>query len=394
MKKKALLLLAGFLLASCAGEEKNLASVNEGEEGMVIEESLEGIDLAEMGEIFGYPLQTGTSSPQLFPLASSGADPRILMRIYHHRIRKMHDVLKVIESPIYIAHHLYFLYREGQLSCASFSPPEGCGLQQGGECTVQVSINPEGCSTVVFLNSWPITITITGSFSLSFKYAGGGIEVNVRTEDLKVEGESGRFITFSGEVTKTFLPEENGHSSELLVNLNIYDSSGSSGTARITKTVEVVYGISFSSRTTGHITFTPSGGETVEFDVDLKREVINENVNVKRIKMEDRILRDGVERKRMVDLKIERILNEGEVLKEITLSGTIELTGPDGLIEVELDSVIFDINCTKSPRGGSITISGKGRTITVIFRDDCSCKATLKEGDSEKEIDLCEVKNI
>ena len=144
----------------------------------------------------------------------------------------------------------------------------------------------------------------------------------------------------------------------------------------------------------GNVNITSPNGEEHELEFDIDK-TIEFGIGMKSITLSDTTTMDGNVFTREWNLNVSKELNEGEVLKEITLEGSGRYEGPVRTLEVDINNIVLDVNCDRNPRGGSIEVKGPEHTAVITFENTCSCFAWLSiDGDEPQKVDMCNRKKI
>jgi hypothetical protein len=389
MKKVFLAMaVAGFLTMGCGTSEKG-GTIDEDisfESADMAIEDISPEDLSE--EVFGVT----ASPPALSPMADSSGKG-ILIHLNPNKVLKgcRVPILKVIEGPI----HIGKFFTLNPQPCAEVVEEGACPALKTGDVytrTFTLSDCPLGVSLPGGITD---VITFTGSLTQSVEIKGINQFVDsVTAVNLKISSQNtGAYISYDGFVSADVTVTMDGHKLVLSArNLRVQDSSGAEGIVNGTRTVEVIKDKSIKISNAGTITYISPNKEETIIELQMSKDISIDG-DVKTITLSDSIITNGVERTREGTITITREINEGDVLKEIVIDGEETLTGPKGTFYVTIDDLTLDINCWRNPRGGTITVSNGEKEIKIVFKDSCSCEATLILPDgTEKQIDSCSLR--
>ncbi len=379
---------AGFLAMGCGGKEKG-GVIDEDiafESGEMAIEDLSPEDLLE--ESFELP----NSAPPLSPMSASFDDKGLLRKLNPNKVLKGCRVplLKVIEAPIHLGTYLTI----NSPSCAQVEYEGTCPVFKTGDvCTRTFSMN---CS---FEISLPGGITDVLNFTGMLTQSVEMKEINefadtVTAVNLKISLENaGAYILYNGSISVDLTKKIDGHKVVLSTqNLQVEDHLGEKGDVSGTRTVEVIYGKSIKITNSGTINYISPEEKETSLEIQMSKEISIDG-DVKTINISDSIITDGIERTREGKITVVRETNDGDVLKEVVIDGEETITGPRGTFYVSIDDVVLDVECQRNPRGGTITISNGEKEIKIVFKDSCSCEATLILPDgTQKSIDSCSIR--
>lgn len=390
--KKALVTigLVTFLGMGC-GTKETTTTLDEDLSFETAEMALEDISPEELLE---ESLDLLTSPPDLSPMSTDPSSIKILVRLNPNKLLIKGcrvPLLKVIEAQIHIGRYLIThtpscaeILREG--SCPASKIGDVCTTTFSSiNCTVEISF-PGGTTDL---------LTFTGTLTQSVEIKGINEFVdfvdNVTAVNLKVSSQNtGAYVVYNGSVSADLTRTVDGHKLVLSAeNLFVEDSSGATGDINGTRIVDVVYGKSIKITNSGTVIYTSPEGKESVIELQTNKEISIDGT-LKTITLSYSIITDGVERTREGTITIRKTVNEGDIVKEIEIDGEETITGPEGTFYVTIDGLVLDVNCLRNPRGGTITISNGDKEIKIIFKDSCSCEATIILPDgTEKSIDSC-----
>lgn len=377
--------LAGLLTMGCGTSEKG-ETIDEDISFETAEMAIEDISPEDLSE---ETIGLYSSPPDLSPMSDSSGKG-ILLHLNPNKALKgcRVPILRVIEGPIHIEKFLTLT----SPSCAEVVTEGNCPvLKTGDVCTRRFSMNcPVEVSLPVGISD---VLTFTGSLTQSVEIKGiNEFAETVTAVNLKVSSQNtGAYLLYNGSVSADITKTIDGHKLVFSAqNLHIENSSGTEGSVSGTRVVEVIKDKSIKITNSGTIRqISPEGRKEITIEVQMSKEISIDG-DVKTITLSDSIITNGVERTREGTITIAKEINEGDLLKEIVIDGEETITGPKGTFYVTIDNLVLDLNCSRNPRGGTITVSNGEKEIKIVFKDSCSCDATLILPDgTEKQIDSC-----
>lgn len=387
-------------------EREEVAEINEESAFESAEFALEDLspeDIGALSEGAAIFLSASPLSPLSLTSVSDGKVISILNHLNPNRIFKGCRVpfLPVIDAPFHLGKYLSIKLKEGDLSCAEVKQEGTCPVSGAGDRCVTTFVMEDGCSVEVpFPGGLTDVLTFTGVLTQSITIKEfNSIDVLESSVNLKISSaNTGAYLLYNGDISARITVEgewltPSAHITSISIpDLSVEDSSGGVVTVSGTRTVKTVYGESVTVENKGTLTYTPFDGDTKVIKIDMKKEVVVDG-EVKRLIISDSITTDGTLRTRDAELTIAVVENEGNVVKEIVIDGEEVITGPRGTFYVTVDNVVLDLNCLRNPCGGSVIITNGEMQIEIVFKDSCSCDATLILPDgSTKEINSCNLR--